>query len=41
MAGTIKVQVLKDEGFTRILKCSEGNRIWYPDLDYPNGYELY
>lgn len=24
MAGTIKVQVLKDEGFTRILKCSEG-----------------
>lgn len=29
MAGTIKVQVLKDEGFTRILKCSEGNRIWY------------
>lgn len=29
MAGTIKVQVLKDEGFTRILRCSEGNRIWY------------
>lgn len=29
MAGTIKVQVLKDEGFTRILKCSEDNRIWY------------
>ena len=37
MAGTIKVQVLKDEGFTRILRCSEGNRIWYQlwitDLD--------
>ena len=29
MAGTIKVQVLKDEGNKRILKCREGNRIWY------------
>lgn len=29
MAGTIKVQVLKDEGNKRILKCQEGNRIWY------------
>lgn len=28
-AGTIKVQVLKDEGFTRIPRCSEGNGIWY------------
>lgn len=27
MAGTIRVQ--KDEGFTRILRCSEGNRVWY------------
>lgn len=29
MAGTIKVQVLKDEGNKRILKCREGNRVWY------------
>lgn len=29
MAGTIKVQVLKDEGNKRILKCREGNHIWY------------
>ena len=29
MAGTIKVQVLKDEDNKRILKCREGNRIWY------------
>lgn len=28
-AGTVKVQVLKEVGFTRILRCSEGNRIWY------------
>lgn len=29
MTGTIKVQVLKDEGNKRILKCREGNRVWY------------
>lgn len=41
MAGTIKVQVLKDEGFTRILKCSEGKSYLVSDLDYSVGYELY
>ena len=25
----VKVQVLKDEGNKRILKCREGNRVWY------------
>ena len=41
MAGTIKVQVLKDEGNKRILKCQEGNRNLVSDMDYPIGYELY
>ena len=25
----VKVEVIKDEGNKRILKCQEGNRIWY------------
>lgn len=25
----MKVEIIKDEGNKRILKCREGNRIWY------------
>lgn len=25
----VKVEVIKDDGHKRILRCSEGNRIWY------------
>lgn len=25
----VKVEIIKDEGNKRILKCREGNRIWY------------
>lgn len=25
----VKVETLKEEGFVRILRCREGNRIWY------------
>lgn len=33
----VKVETLKEDGFVRILRCREGNRIWYQlwitDLD--------
>lgn len=25
----VKVETLKEDGFVRILRCREGNRIWY------------
>lgn len=25
----VKVETLKEDGFVRILRCSEGNRVWY------------
>ena len=25
----VKVETLRDDGFKRILRCKEGNRIWY------------
>jgi hypothetical protein len=25
----VKVETLRDDGFKRILRCREGNRIWY------------
>ena len=31
----VKVETLKEDGFVRILRCREGNRIWCVDVGYP------
>lgn len=34
----VKVDTVYEDEFKRILRCSEGNRIWITDLDYRFGY---